>query len=74
MAKYETGENYKLKDGELVKIITDPTVYVISAGKKLPIASAEAFESLGYKWKNIIDVPETVLALHELGENVDVTE
>ena len=74
LAKYETGENYKLKDGELVKIITDPTVYVISAGKKLPIASAEAFESLGYKWKNIIDVPETVLALHKLGENVDVTE
>lgn len=74
LAKYETGDNYKLKDGELVKITTDPTVYVISENKKLPITNAETFESLGYKWKNIIDVPETVLALHELGEEINTIE
>jgi len=74
LSKYETGENYQLKDGELVKITSDPKVYVISEGKKLPIANLETFESMGYQWKNIIEVPETVLALHELGEEVNVVE
>lgn len=68
--KYTTGEPIKLKDGELVKIKTAPTIYIISNGLKRPIADVKTFEGLGYKWKNIITVEEKVLSLHELGDEV----
>lgn len=74
LTKYETGEPYKLKDGELIKVKNAPQVYVISEGKKRLIANGETFESLGYKWKNIFDVPQNILDLHPLGEDLNTVE
>lgn len=70
--KYETIPPVTLKDGEIVKGTAQPAVYVISNGEKRPVASAEAFEGLGYKWKNIIKVPDKVLGLHLTGAIIDV--
>ena len=68
LAKYTTGDSIRLPDGELVTTPGDPAVYFISHGKKHPFASAKAFASLGYKWENIVTIPQRVLDLHEDGE------
>ena len=72
LEKFGTGEPVKFKDGELVRSFDHPTVYVISNGMKLPIASGEAFEKLGYKWENVIMTSEKALSLHLEGEPLDV--
>lgn len=66
--KYEEGEKYALHDGELVKSADDPSVYVIENGLRRPILSGEVFEKVGWKWKNIVTVPDRVLSIHQLGE------
>lgn len=57
-------------DGELVKSPISSAVYLIADGKKRPFISGEAFEDLGYKWKNIITVSPKVLYLYEEGEMI----
>jgi len=66
--KYANGEPVKFNDGALIKAANLPGVYVISNGQRRPITSAKTFEGLGYKWENIISVPEKILTLHEVGE------
>ena len=63
---YTEGSAVGFPDGMLVKG-NAPTVYVIAEGKKLPIASAEAFNGLGYKRGNIKTVSEGELAVHATG-------
>jgi hypothetical protein len=70
LAKYPTGEPVKLKDGELVMSQSSPTVYVISNGERRPIPTEEVFNSLGYKWENIVKVPDKILSLHLLGSPI----
>lgn len=70
LEQYSTGEAIKLKDGELATAPDSPAVYFISNGKKHAFASAKAFTSLGYKWKNIVTVPQKVLDLHQVGEMI----
>ncbi|HDQ15525.1 MAG TPA: hypothetical protein ENN45_00520 [Bacteroidetes bacterium] len=70
LEQYPTGGAVKLQEGELVKAKDVPTVYVISAGLKRPIANAETFESLGYKWSNIITLDKKILNLHSTGAEV----
>lgn len=72
LAQYPTGNAIKFQDAELVKAKDKPTVYVISNGLRRPIADAESFESLGYKWSNIVTVEKKVLNLHSLGDEVIV--
>lgn len=67
---YTTKDPVKLRDGELVRTPEDPTVYIITDGKKRPFASAEAFHGLGYKFSNVVFIPKTILDLHPLGELV----
>ncbi len=70
LEQYTTGEAVRLKDGELATSPDDPAVYFISQGKKYAFASAKVFESLGYKWENIVTVPAKVLDLHPTGEMI----
>lgn len=73
--KLKNGWPIKFKDGELVKANGDPSVYVISNGQRRPITSGLVFETLGYKWKNVIKVDKKVLlALHPLGDMIDIGE
>jgi len=72
LSKFEKIEPVKLDDGYLLKTDLNPSVYVISNGVKRSITSGKVFESLGYKWENIITVHPRVLAQFEFGE--DITE
>ncbi|MFA6603571.1 MAG: hypothetical protein WCT10_01860 [Patescibacteria group bacterium] len=68
LEKLVLGEPVRLADGVLVKTPDQPSVFVISNGKKLPIPTEEVFVAYGYKWENIITAPARVLELHETGE------
>ncbi len=65
-----TGSPVLFPEGELVKGAQDPAVYLISNRQKRPFASAEAFEQLGFDWKNIITASDSALALHAAGEPI----
>lgn len=72
------GEAYKLNDGELVRSPENPSVYVIEHGLRRPIVSGQTFEGLGWQWKNVIVLPENVLASYPVGsvvtaENIPVS-
>lgn len=64
------GDSILLKDGTLVKLYDKPDVYVISEGRKRAIVSGEIFESLGYKWDDVVTVSDEVLNLHTTGDVV----
>ena len=70
LTEYATIEPVVFDDGELVKSPFSPAVYIIVNGEKRPIISGEIFESLGYKWRNIITVSPKVLYLYEQGEAI----
>ncbi len=71
LAEYKTIAPVRFGDGELLKAPNSPAVYVIAGGKKRPIISGQIFENLGYKWENIITVPEKILNLYEEGDPID---
>lgn len=66
-------EPYKFGDGELITPENSPAVYVIADNLLHVITSAEVFEGLGYKWENIITVPQRILNLYEIGEPISKT-
>lgn len=68
LAKYKVGETYRFHDAELVRGIKSPAVSVIQDGKLRPIPSAEVFETLGWKWKNVVTVPDNLLSAYPVGE------
>ena len=72
LAKYPDAGPLKLADGTLVTGIATRAVYVVADGIRRPIVSADAFEKLGYRWSDIVTVPEKVLELHSLGKPLDV--
>lgn len=69
--QYREGKALGLPDGILVRGVTEATVYVIADGLKLPIPSESVFTSYGYKWENVVTVPDSVLKLHPNGESVE---
>lgn len=72
--KFRFNGFYRFEDGELVSPIESKSVYVIENGKKRPIISGEVFEKIGYKWSNIIQVPEEVLdRLHPTGQIINIS-
>ena len=76
LSLYEKGEPIKFRDGEIIAT-KDPnsinkSVYVVSNGQKRPIASKDAFDGLGYKWKNIIWTTDRILNMHGDGEMIDI--
>lgn len=72
--EFITGEPIKFNDGTLIKSKNKSDVYVIVQGKRLPIINQETFEGLGYLWENILTVSEQVLAIHPLGEALDINK
>lgn len=69
--KYPKGEAIKFKDGTLVKSKDSDVVYVIAKGKKLTIASAEAFISRGYAWNKIVVTNQAAIDIHPTGETLE---
>lgn len=72
LERYEKGAPVLLRDGLLVKSASDPRVYVIANGKKLPIFSEATFNALGYQWNNIQAVSDGLLTMHETGDLIRV--
>jgi hypothetical protein len=70
LASFTTVEPAIFGDGELLKTSNSAGVYVIDNKKKRVIISGEIFESLGYKWENVIDVPAKIMNLYPDGEPI----
>lgn len=70
LASFKTVEPAIFSDGELLKSDGSAGVYVIDNKKKRVMISGEIFESLGYKWENIINVPKKILDLYPDGEPI----
>ncbi len=68
--QYDRGDNILFQDGELVTSSGTHSVFIISNGKRRPIASADAFNSLGFKWSNLIRTTDKALFIHPLGESI----
>lgn len=71
LAAYTVGKPYRLHDGELVRAKDHPSVYVLENGIRRPIPSGQVFEEMGWKWKNVVVLPQTVLADYFIGDSVD---
>ena len=65
--QYKEGPPVMLPDGYLVKSAEDPTVYVISEGKKKPISSGAVFVSYGWDWADVKTIDKFALGLHQTG-------
>jgi hypothetical protein len=72
LAAFPTIEPARWDDGELLKSNSSSAVYVISEGAKRPFSSGEAFEQIGYKWKNVLTVPDKLLDLYPVGDPVSI--
>ena len=71
---FTLAEPLKFRDGTLVKSFKKDTIYLISQGKRKPIASPEVFAAFGYQWQDIITISENILSLHELGEPIQFVD
>lgn len=70
LASYQTVEPAIFGDGELLKSLSSPAVYVIDSGRRRAFTSGIIFEQLGYKWENIIIVPDKIIKLYLEGQAV----
>jgi len=70
LATYTTGDVYKLHSGELVRSKSSPSVYVVENTLLRPIPNAEIFSSLGWQWKNVVTVPDSVISGYTVGTPV----
>jgi len=70
--EYEKGEPVKFKDSELVTSPGSRSVYFISNGQKHRVDSKEVFDTLGFKWENIIWTSDGALRIHENGSPITI--
>lgn len=54
-------------DGTLFKVDTDATVYVVSDGRRAPIANQETFDALGYRAEQVKTFTRTEAEIHQPG-------
>ncbi|MBU2565949.1 hypothetical protein KKG46_00110 [Patescibacteria group bacterium] len=71
---YTLGDPYELRLGELVRSISSPAVYVVEDEKLRPIDSAETFEAMGWKWQNIVMIPDRIINNYLLGDIVKLDQ
>lgn len=68
LAKLKTGDVFRLHDGELIRTASDPAVYVLENSALRAIPSAATFEAVGWKWKNVVTVPDSMLSAYTIGD------
>lgn len=74
ITQYPSGDPVFFRDGELVTAPGEKSVYFISNGAKRPIASKDVFDTLGFKWKNVIRTSPKALEVHPTGDPVTLSE
>ena len=72
LGTFKTIEPYLLRDGELVTGSKNNTVYVVENSLLRPISSGAVFEGLGWQWRNVVKLPDTVIQLHQIGTPVEL--
>lgn len=68
------GPKYDPKYGALVKIVTDPKVYLLLGTEKYWIISESVFTGLKYDWKWIEDVDPGLLDKYSIGSEITYTD
>jgi len=68
------GLKYNPKTGALVKIITDPRVFLLIGSNSYWVTSETLFEALNYAWNWVEDVTESLLNKYTRGENITSSE
>lgn len=71
LQSFPVGDPYRLRDGELVQAGKAPAVYVVEHGILRPIPSGEIFEEMGWQWKNIVSLPESLLKQYPVGDPIN---
>ena len=69
--KYTFGKPYTLHTGELVRSQDTPAVYVLENDTLRPILSAEVFESVGWDWKSVVFLPDSLISMYPIGRLFD---
>ena len=69
---YPEGSAMTFPEGTLAKLPTDPTVYVISDGKRRAIIDEETFTTLGYAWEDILVTDAASIEVHQPGSLITV--
>jgi len=72
LAAYPYAGRLKLTDGTTITSPESSAVYIISDGLRRPVISGEAFEKLGFNWEDVVEVPQSVVDLHPLGDPLDL--
>ncbi|HLD86114.1 MAG TPA: hypothetical protein VJA28_01535, partial [Patescibacteria group bacterium] len=70
LAEFETSAPVLFREGELVKSIDEPAVYLISHQQRRPFLSAAAFLAPGFNWDNVVVTTSAALSLHQLGDPI----
>lgn len=65
------GSKYDPKYGALVKIVSDPKVYLLLGTEKYWITDENVFNTLNYKWNWIEDIDESLLDKYTIGSEIN---
>jgi hypothetical protein len=68
------GPLYDPKYGALVKIVTDPRVYLLLGTEKYWITSETVFNTLNYDWGWIEDIDPRLLDKYTIGSEINYTD
>ncbi|MDP2684217.1 MAG: hypothetical protein Q8P20_04105 [bacterium] len=68
------GSKYDPKYGALVKVVTDPKVYLLLGTEKYWITDEDVFNALSYKWNWIEDVDDALLDKYTTGTEINYTD
>lgn len=68
------GPNYDPKYGALVKVVSDPNVYLLLGEKRYWIKTESVFTALGYSWKWVEDISDELLAKYSVGEEITAVD
>jgi hypothetical protein len=68
------GPKYDPKYGALVKIVSDPKVYLLLGTEKYWITDEDVFGALGYYWNWIEDIDEALLDKYITGTEINYTD
>lgn len=70
LSLYNTMPPVKFDDGVLLKSDISSAVYVLVNGERRPFIKGEDFEYYGYKWTNVISIPDRLLISYPLGDPI----
>jgi len=62
---YFDGAPIPFPDGTLMRVDNNPTVYVVSDGKRRPIISEDTFLGLGYEWEDVVWTTPRAVEVHQ---------